>query len=207
MENQVSFKEHPMYTVAIDSIAENFSVEQNQAIIIFDSLAKEQQELILYYKQQLAQANNTVNSALSAAEEFRKKLNLGPSLSGGFTAYDRLRWQYLEPSYVPKSVDDVPYPKFFDPNIALQEIYDISLDYGRILDTQLKYLSAGIQEGATSMYTVSCEGGGFVIDKERMKKHFEFLEFVRHIDMQTVANQPVTTGMKVVSEFIQTYKY
>lgn len=205
MENLVSNKEHPMYSEALKSIGENFSVEPEQAMIIFDALSKEQQELILYYKEQLAYANSTVAAAVSAAEEFKKKLNFGPSLSAGFTAYDRLRWQYLDANSIPKSVHDIPFPRYFNPEVALKEIEQIGYKFGNTILTQMHYLTTNQQEGASTMYTVLC-GDEFVVDKEKMKKHFEYLEFVRHIDMETVRQQPVTVAMKVVNEFVKTYR-
>lgn len=173
-----------------------------QLAIDVDFLTKQQEQLVLEYKEQLSKTNQTIAALLSATEQFKRKYD---SQLSAANPYEKLKAQYLDSSRPIISVDELAFPSTFSASTAMAEITSISVASHEHFMTQLHYLTGGQMEAASTMYTVLC-GDEFVVDKEKMRAHFEFLELVRNMSVEQINSNPLTVAIKLVTEFIRTYK-
>lgn len=161
-------------------------------------------ELVIAFQEHLTKADSSIAAILSATEEFKKKYSSQLSALPSHP-YEKYKQMYLDPAEPILTYEQIPYPTCYCPLTIMSEITAISKHYSDQLIAQMPYVRENENEIAATMFTTLC-GDKCFTDKEKMKKHFEFMEILKNLDDRLIETDPLTTSYTLLNHFIRVYK-
>lgn len=120
--------------------------------------------------------------------------------------YDRLKYDIYGPEYKDikfKTVDDIPTPVNFTPEVMLQAVVEKTQSLQKTL---LENIDRG-PELFTNTILNTVSGDKIIPNIDMHKKHIEFIELIRQIPVGTnLSNEQILNySKKIISEFVNTY--
>lgn len=154
------------------------------------------------------QANITIQQVLSGIKE--KRLSLVHSLtSTPFHPYEKLKYMYLDQHGLSgTNLQDLPPVSAFNLVTVTNDLTAINQNMmDSILLRMPSLTSTSIfdnPEAGNVFATLS--GDTYVVDDERITKHLQHIEMVKHITVEEIDKNPVEVAQKLLHHFVQTYK-
>lgn len=157
------------------------------------------------------EANQSLQSLLSAIR--LKKEEMIASLScTAVHPFEKLKQQYLSVDCKPITLKDIQLPSEFCPYTSFSCLTAINKKYIEHSNTAVRELTANhellnnphiISPFTTLSSTVS--GNDFVVDKQQVSNHLQFLEFLKTIPLTEIQQNPKEVAQKIVTQYINFY--
>lgn len=190
---------------AVESFAPFFEQDEILAKPQQELAVKEHEKLVAAFQQQLAEANSTIETLLSASQEFQTKQGFDELKLSSLHPFEQYKAMYLDTSKPVLTYEQLPYPTCFCPSTIMAEITAISEHYSNQLIEQMDFVTENNTEAGATMFTTRC-GDKFVINKEKMSQHLEFMEILKNLDDKLIENDPLTTAYTLLNHFIRVYR-
>lgn len=163
-------------------------------------------------------ALQTIQEILSTAQLLKLQIQQSPWLSGPACPYEKTLIEYLGPSYIVPTINDLAFPKEFSVEKSVKSIVNISKHFDDKLMSHVQIMSAEAADtsfaGITSenlghafaVTSATANGQELVVDREKTAKHLEFVELIRHIPTEYILQNPLIVAQKLVSRFIEIHQ-
>jgi hypothetical protein len=149
-------------------------------------------------------ANQAVQSLLSASEAFRMQF-FDSLTSVPLHPYERLKYDCFGKEFKPLTLNEVEVSEGFSCVAAVQEISAISDKFHDITDVQVRALTCDDLPNECNAFAI-LSGNQFVIEKDKLSKHVNFLEFVKNIPISVIEANPIMVAQKITHQYIKAYQ-
>jgi len=178
-----------------------------------DSLSSDQTsfpDLSSIHQEHMQNATSTIQSLLSSLRQVnadiaaaREEIPTDP--------YERLKWEHCHRDAEPFDFHSIEVPEDFCMQKAHKALLDISSKH---TDNFSNHLETAMTSGFNisdhphfgNAFAAVIEDGTFQIDKDKITKHFQFLDMVRSVPIEYIKNNPEEFNKRVVSKFIEIHQ-
>ena len=162
-------------------------------------------------------ALSTIQSALSAARALKQQM-YSTVFDGPICPYKRTLVEYLGPNFICPTIEDLDFPRDFNPIEAVKSIVDINKKYDNQMTTHLQLMSAEAADthfaGITSqnlgnafaVLSTTSNGQEMIIDRKKAAEHLEFAEIINNIPTDYILENPVIVALKLVSRYLEIHR-
>jgi 5-enolpyruvylshikimate-3-phosphate synthase len=156
------------------------------------------------------QIETTVTSVLTALDFMQHQFDVMLSATP-LHPYEKYKAQYLEPNQSCQMLHEIEVPEDFSVDTATCCITSISEKIQENALTQLQMLtSESYQENQSENELCNAfselSGNTFVVNKEKMSNHLQFLEMTRNITIEQIEKDPVEVARKVLAQYVKLYQ-
>lgn len=159
-------------------------------------------------QEQLQNATSTIQNLLSSLKQInadiaaaREEIPTDP--------YERLKWEHCHKDIEPLDFESVEVPEDFCFDKAHKALTEISKKHSDNFNDHLNVASlSGFDPNEHHHFGnafAAFDGGTFQLDKDKITKHFQFLDMVRSVPLDYIINNPNDFNKKVLTKFIEIY--
>lgn len=184
----------------VDSLSSTTeTLSQSSACFTQDLSAVYWQDPVHSTLQNLLSSLKQVNADIAAA---REEIPTDP--------YERLKYEYGCLSAEPFDFDSIEVPEDFCMKKAHQGLLDISKKHSDNFNNHIEVASLSsfnsIEHPQFGNAFAAHSNEGFQVDRDKITKHFQFLDMVRSVPLEYIKANPREFNRKVLAKFIEIHQ-
>lgn len=155
------------------------------------------------------QAKLTIQQVLSGIRE--KRLSLVDSLtSTPFHPYEKLKFMYLDQKGLSgMRIEDLPPVSAFDLVNVTNQLTAINQSFMDDIFSRYPLLTSTevFNNPETGNIFATLSTNSYVVNEERLAKHLQHIEMVKHITVEQINQNPLEVAHKILDHFVKTYDW